>query len=58
MDDSGYRRLEDGAALPRRAARLPARRWLPGVTLLVAFIVSFGVWAAVIFAAIRFWHRL
>jgi len=58
VDDSGYRRLEDGAAVPRPDTRGPARHWLPGVALVTALLVSGAVWAGIVFAAIRFWHRL
>jgi len=58
LDDTGYRRLEDGAAVPRPGARVAARRWRPGVTLLVALLVSIAIWVGVIFGLIRFWRWL
>jgi hypothetical protein len=57
LDDTGYRRLEDGAALPRPAVRATPRHWLPGVALAVALLVSLVVWAGIILAVVRFWHR-
>jgi hypothetical protein len=58
VDESRYRRLEDGAAVPRPTARVATRRWLPGVSLLVALLVSIAVWAGIIFGLIRFWPWL
>jgi len=58
VDDTGFRRLEDGAAVPRPGTRAGAPRWLPGVSLLVALLVSIVVWAGIIFGVIRFWRWL
>jgi hypothetical protein len=57
VDDTGYRRLEHGAAVPRPAGRATPRHWLPGVALLVALLVSLVCWAGLIFAVIRVLHR-
>jgi hypothetical protein len=58
VDDTGYRRLEDDAAVPRPGARVAAPRWRPGVPLLLALLVSLAIWAGIIVGVIRFWRWL